>query len=44
MERLPDALRREGFEVYTHRRVSPNDEGLSLGQLMVADAILREKG
>ena len=44
MERLPDALRRWDFEVYTHRRVSPNDEGLSLGQLMVADAILREKG
>ena len=42
MERLPDALRRVGFDVYTHRRVSPNDEGLSLGQLMVADAILRE--
>lgn len=42
MERLPEALRQRGFEVYTHRRVSPNDEGLSLGQLMAADAILRE--
>lgn len=42
MERLPEALRQRGFAVYTHRRVSPNDEGLSLGQLMAADAILRE--
>ena len=35
MHRLPDMLRAEGFEVYTHRRVSCNDEGISLGQLCV---------
>ena len=38
MHRLPAALEKEGFTVYRHRRVSPNDEGLSLGQLMVAKA------
>ncbi len=26
----------EGFEVYTHKRVSTNDEGISLGQIMIA--------
>ncbi len=39
MKRLPERLRGNGFEVYCHRRVSCNDEGLSLGQLMIADAI-----
>ena len=38
MRRLPAALGKEGFAVYRHRRVSPNDEGLSLGQLMIARA------
>ena len=38
MRRLPAALEKEGFTVYHHRRVSPNDEGLSLGQLMVANS------
>ena len=36
MSRLPDRLEAEGFRVLRHRRVSPNDEGLSLGQLMIA--------
>ena len=27
----------KGFEVYTHSRVSCNDEGLSLGQLMIGE-------
>lgn len=36
MNRLPEALKNEGFQVYCHRRVSCNDEGISLGQLMAA--------
>ena len=38
MERLPARLAREGLTVYRHIRVSCNDEGLSLGQLMIAEA------
>ena len=40
MARLPERLAAEGFRVLRHRRVSPNDEGLSLGQLMIAAAKL----
>ena len=43
MKKLPAALEQEGFRVWRHRRVSPNDEGLSLGQLMIAEALLEEK-
>lgn len=35
MNRLPGILREDGFEVYHHGRVSCNDEGISLGQVMV---------
>ena len=38
MTRLPERLRAEGFEVYTHSRVSANDEGVALGQLMILEA------
>ncbi len=41
MRRLPAALEKEGFTVYRHRRVSPNDEGLSLGQILIAKARLQ---
>ena len=37
MRRLPDRLRARGLKVYHHRRVSCNDEGLSLGQLMIGN-------
>ena len=38
MHQLPDRLRAEGFQVYHHSRVSTNDEGIALGQLMIANA------
>lgn len=36
MKRLPKMLKAKDFRVYHHIRVSPNDEGISLGQLMIA--------
>ena len=38
MHRLPERLRAEGFTAYHHSRVSTNDEGIALGQLMIANA------
>lgn len=40
---LLDALTDDGFEVYHHSRVSANDEGIALGQLVIADAMLRKE-
>ena len=36
MKRLPARLEELGFQVWHHHRVSANDEGISLGQLMIA--------
>ena len=38
MRRLPQELRRRGLRPWHHSRVATNDEGLSLGQLMIAQA------
>lgn len=35
---LLDALDKDGFQAYHHSRVSTNDEGLALGQLLIACA------
>ncbi len=40
LERACQTLRREGFEVFTHRRAPTNDGGISLGQAAVANAHL----
>lgn len=34
--KLADKLRGQGFNVYLHNRTSTNDEGISVGQLMIA--------
>lgn len=43
MNALPTALEKRGFKVYHHSRVSANDEGISLGQLMIAQARLEKE-
>jgi len=43
LPRLLDALQAEGFTPYHHSRVSANDEGIALGQLVIADALLRKE-
>ena len=43
LPRLLDALQAEGFTPYHHCRVAANDEGISLGQLVIADAHLRKE-
>ena len=37
-------LEEKGFEVYRHRRVPTNDGGISLGQAVLADRAVRQKG
>lgn len=36
LKRLKAKLEHDGFKVYTHRRISTNDEGISIGQIMIA--------
>jgi hydrogenase maturation protein HypF len=42
LEQLMKRLEEEGFQAFINRRVPPNDGGLSLGQLAVAAARLRQ--
>jgi hydrogenase maturation protein HypF len=41
LNRTLSALTGNGFEVYAHQRVPPNDGGISLGQAVIADALLK---
>jgi len=33
-------LKKDGFDVYIHRKVPPNDGGISLGQAAIASHLL----
>ena len=43
-ERLAAALERAGHVVLLHQHVPPNDGGVSLGQVVVAAAVLQDRG
>lgn len=43
LKRLDERLCELGFQVLTHRRVSCNDEGISLGQVMIAQSAIRNE-
>jgi hydrogenase maturation protein HypF len=43
LEGLERMLLESGFEVYTHSQVPTNDGGISLGQAVVANAVLDAK-
>ena len=44
LEQVIELLSGKGFAIYRHRRVPTNDGGLSLGQAVLADRLIRGKG
>lgn len=40
LELIYSSLKEEGFGVYTHSRVPTNDEGISVGQVAIANALI----
>jgi len=43
LEHVTELLRESGFAVYRHRRAPTNDGGLSLGQVVLADSMCRDR-
>ncbi len=43
LEQVTELLRESGFVVYCHRRAPTNDGGLSLGQVVLADSMCRDR-
>jgi hydrogenase maturation protein HypF len=41
LERTENMLKKLGLNCYTHRLVSPNDEGISYGQAIIAGALIK---
>ena len=41
LKRAVDGLRRNGFEVFLHSQVPPNDGGIALGQAVIANELMR---
>ncbi|MCL4512738.1 MAG: hypothetical protein M1421_01825 [Candidatus Eremiobacteraeota bacterium] len=43
VERTAANLKSEGFELYLHHQIPPNDGGIALGQVMAASRVFRDQ-